>query len=143
MAEQLEGEALFDFLCAGHRTAKIACVKKDGSPIVSPVWFIVDHQQLVFTTMNNSLKYKLMTRDPRVSVCVENDQYPYGFATLQGSVHIKKLPVEELLHWTTLIAERYVPDDLAAEYGKRNAVEEEVLVRMTIEKSLAFEGIAN
>jgi PPOX class probable F420-dependent enzyme len=143
MADKLEADALYSFLGMGCRTAKIACVKKDGSPVVSPVWFILDNNELVFTTMNTSLKYRLIHRDPRVSICVESDSYPYGFATIQGVATLHELQMEDLLEWTTQIASRYVPLDLASQFGKRNAVDGEVLVRVTIVKSFAFSGIAN
>jgi PPOX class probable F420-dependent enzyme len=143
MANRLEADALHSFLEMGCRTAKIACVRKDGSPVVSPVWFILDNGELVFTTMITSLKYKLIHRDPRVSICVENDSYPYGFATIQGVATLHELPIDELLKWTTQIASRYVPQDLAAQFGRRNAVDGEILVRATIAKSFAFDGIAD
>ena len=142
MSKKLKTEELYSFLGMGCRTAKIACVKKDGSPVVSPVWFILDGNELVFTTMNTSLKYKLISRDPRVSICVENDSYPYGFATIQGIATVQELPLGDLLIWTTKIASRYVPENLASQFGKRNAVDGEILVRVNIREFFAFEGIA-
>jgi hypothetical protein len=38
-----------EFLAAGTRTAKVATVRKDGSPHVTPVWFVLDGNDLVFT----------------------------------------------------------------------------------------------
>ena len=93
--------------------------------------------------MNTSLKYRLIRRDPRVSICVENDSYPYGFATIQGIATLHELPLDDLLKWTTQIASRYVPQDIASQFGRRNAVDGEILVRVTIAKSFAFEGIAD
>ncbi|MEH6592669.1 MAG: PPOX class F420-dependent oxidoreductase [Halioglobus sp.] len=143
MATKLEAEELYSFLEMGCRTAKIACVKKDGSPIVSPVWFVLDEGELVFTTMNTSLKYKLIQRDSRVSVCVESDSYPYGFATIQGIATVHELHRDDLLGWTMKIAARYVPQELVSQFGRRNAVEGEVLIRVKIAKSFAFTGIAD
>lgn len=143
MANKIEADALYSFLGRGSRTAKIACVKKDGSPVVSPVWFILDNNELVFTTMNTSLKYRLIQRDPRVSICVEDDSYPYGFATLQGLATLHELHRDDLLKWTTQIASRYVPQDQASKFGRRNAVDGEILVRTTISQSFAYEGIAD
>ena len=143
MATKLEADELRVFLEEGCRTAKIACVRKDGSPTVSPVWFMLDNDDLVFTTMNTSLKFRLLQRDPRVSVCVESDSYPYGFATLQGTATLHELTKEDLLKWTTLIATRYVPEELVAQFGRRNAVEGEVLVRVEIATSFAFSGVAD
>jgi PPOX class probable F420-dependent enzyme len=143
MAKKLKTEELYAFLGMGCRTAKIACVKRDGSPVVSPVWFILDGNELVFTTMNTSLKYKLISKDPRVSICVENDSYPYGFATIQGIATVQELPLGDLLIWTTKIASRYVPENLVSQFGKRNAIDGEMLIRVSIREYFAFEGIAD
>ena len=143
MAEKMEGAVLNEFLMAGTRTAKIAGVKSDASPIVSPVWFIMDAGDILFTTMCTSLKYKIIQRDPRVSICVDEEVYPYGFAVLQGVASIHKLSVDELLPWTTEIAARYVPEQLARQFGERNAVEGEVLIRVSPDRVFAFSGIAD
>ena len=76
-------------------------------------------------------------------MCVENDSYPYGFATIKGQARAHKLPLSDLKEWTTRIASRYVPRDLAAQFGKRNAVEGEMFIRVEIVDFFAFEGIAD
>jgi nitroimidazol reductase NimA-like FMN-containing flavoprotein (pyridoxamine 5'-phosphate oxidase superfamily) len=43
MAEMSKGE-LNSFLRKGTFTAKLATVKKDGSPHVVPVWFVLDDE---------------------------------------------------------------------------------------------------
>lgn len=143
MAEKLEGAALTRFLMSGTRTAKIAGTRKDGSPSVSPVWFIMDGDDFIFTTMCNSLKHNIIQRDPRVSVCVDEEVYPYGFAVTQGIASIHNLSVGELLAWTTQIAARYVPEALVDQFGQRNAVEEERLIRVKPVKHFAYTGIAD
>ena len=48
-----------------------------------------------------------------------------------------------MLDWTTRIARRYMGADLAEAYGKRNAVEGELLVRVTPTRVIARKGIAD
>jgi len=143
MAESLQDAELSEFLMKGTRTAKIAGVKTDGSPVVSPVWFTVDDGDIIFTTMNTTLKYKTIRRDPRVSICVDDEAFPYGFAVIQGVANISELSIPELLLWTTKIAGRYVPEHLCKKFGERNAVEGEVLVRVKPSKIFAFQGVAD
>ena len=38
------------FLSRGTRTAKVATSLPDGQPHVMPVWFVLDGEELVFTT---------------------------------------------------------------------------------------------
>ena len=143
MARPLEGDALREFLSAGTRTAKVAVTRKDGSPVISPIWFTMDGDDLLFTTMNTSLKYKALKRDPRISLCVDEEVFPYAFAILRGRAAIEELPVEALLPWATRIAARYVPAERAEEFGRRNADPAEVLVRVKPETVFAFTGIAD
>ena len=44
----------------------------DGRPLVAPVWFVVDGDQLVFTTGRDTSKGRALARDPlRVSTAAE------------------------------------------------------------------------
>jgi hypothetical protein len=51
--------------------------------------------------------------------------------------------VEELLPWTTRIAKRYMGAEQAGAYGRRNAEEGELLVRVPLSKVTARKGIAD
>jgi hypothetical protein len=48
-----------------------------------------------------------------------------------------------LLVWATRIAARYMGEDQAEAYGRRNAVPEEMLVRVTPTKVVARAGITD
>ena len=143
MAKPLEGEALKAFLSHGNRTAKVAIARKDGSCTVSPVWFVMDGDDLVFNTMSTSLKGRVLRRDPRIALCVEDGEFPYGFASIEGEAVLEQLAPEELLPWATKIAARYVPAEQAEAFGRRNAVDGELLVRVRPKKVFAFSGVAD
>ena len=143
MAEPITGDALWEFLAAGTRTAKLAYSRLDGGALVAPVWFVVDEEELVFTTMTTTARYRALCRDPLVGICVDDENYPYGFASLQGQASWQALSPDELLPWTTRIARRYVGDEKAEQFGQRNAVEGEVLVRVQVLKSFAYSGVAD
>ena len=49
----------------------------------------------------------------------------------------------EVRRWATLIGGRYMGDDRAVEYGGRNGVPGELLVRVTPTKVIAAHGIAD
>ena len=96
------------FLLEGTRTAKLSVVRKDGSPFVTPVWFLLDDDgAVVFETERRSVKGRAIARDPRVSLCVEDDRPPFGFVRLDGVAEISE-GNPELLGWTTRIAARYM-----------------------------------
>ena len=126
----LDAEQIEVFLMEGTRTAKVAVVRKDGSPLVTPVWFLVDGDRaIVFTTGKRSVKGHALERDPRVSICVEDDEPPFGFVRVDGVVELSEDPAELRLV-ATRIAERYMGAERAQEFGERNSVPGEILVRV-------------
>ena len=129
MAHQMDGDELDRFLIAGTRTGKLATMRADGSPHVAPIWFILDRDDLVFMTGSDTVKGKAILRDPRVALLVDDERPPFAFATIEGTVSISR-DLDEMLPLSIAIARRYVGDELAEQYGRRNAVEGELLLRL-------------
>jgi PPOX class probable F420-dependent enzyme len=120
-----------DFISVGSRTGKLATASASGRPHVAPVWFVVDGDDLVFTTSEETVKGRNLRTNPYAAVTVDVSEYPYSFAVVRGSVTVE-MQAPDLLAWTTRIAERYVPARLAPDFGKRNAVDGEALCRLHI-----------
>jgi PPOX class probable F420-dependent enzyme len=124
------------------RTAKLAVVRADGSPHVAPVWVDLDGDEIVFMTSADTLKGKAILRDPRVSLCFDDERPPFSFVTVAGTVTTSTDP-DELLHWATRIGGRYMGAGRADEYGRRNAVAPEMVVRVTPTKVVAKVNVAD
>jgi PPOX class probable F420-dependent enzyme len=132
-----------EFLLHGTRTAKVATVRSNGCPHVAPVWFVLDGEEIVFTTAANSVKGKNLSRDPHVMISVDDENPPFAFVLVDSKAEIMELTPPELLPWTTRIASRYVPSGQGDAYGKRNAVEGELLVRVPLTKVIGEAGVAD
>ena len=141
MAHPMSGEELDRFLSAGTRTGKLATTRADGSPHVAPVWFILDGEDLVFMTGADTAKGRAMLRDPRVALSVDDERPPYSFAIIEGLVTISR-DLDEMLPMSIAIARRYVGDAQSEAYGRRNAVEGELLLRLSRHKVTAVADIA-
>ncbi len=118
------------------RTAKLGIVRADGSAHVAPVWVDLDGDDLVFMTSADTIKGKALLRDPRVSLCFDDEVPPFAFVTLSGTVEMSTDPAELLL-WGTRIGGRYMGPDKAEFYGRRNAVPPEMVVRVHVTKVVA------
>ena len=129
------------FLRAGARTAAVATTRADGSPHVVPVWFIVDGDALAFTCAGASVKARNLARDPRIAMSVDDEAFPYAFATVSGRAEIVERP-DDFLAWTTRIAHRYVGAARADEYGRRDAELDDWLVRVPMQRVFAQAEIA-
>jgi PPOX class probable F420-dependent enzyme len=128
------------FLAEGTRTGKLAVVRKDGSPHVVPVWFVLDGDDLVFTTNASTIKGKALRRDGRAAICVDMERSPYAYVLVAGEVEIST-DLDEMLGWATRIAARYEGEENAEEFGRRNAVEGELLVRLRPERIVAVDYV--
>ena len=82
-------EEIEAFLMSGTRTGKVSTVRKDGRPHLAPIWFVLDsnkdnNNSIIFTTGNESVKGKNMLRDPRVSLCVDDQTPPFSLVVIEG-----------------------------------------------------------
>jgi PPOX class probable F420-dependent enzyme len=136
---------LREFLCAGTRTAKLAFTAADGRPLVAPVWFVVegpdDAPELLFNTGRRTAKGRAIQRDPRLAVCVDSEHPPYGFVQVQGMATWTE-DTAELIRTATAIGARYMGPDRAEDFGRRNAVPGELLVRLRPTRIVAELDIA-
>jgi PPOX class probable F420-dependent enzyme len=130
------------FLSYKTRTGKLAVVRKDGRPLVTPIWFVLDGDDVVFMTLESSGKGLAVRRDGRVAMVVDEEAPPYSFVLVEGTVSISEDPAE-LLHWATVIGGRYMGADRADEYGKRNAVPGELLVRIHPTRIVAMADVSD
>jgi len=129
------------FLMHGTRTGKLATIRADGRPHVVPIWFVLDGDDIILTTGATSVKARNMRRDPRVSLAVDDQQPPYSFVMVEGAATLTEV-APDLLAWATRIGGRYMGADRAQEYGRRNGVPGELLVRITPTRFTAEADIA-
>ncbi|HEX2132613.1 MAG TPA: PPOX class F420-dependent oxidoreductase [Actinophytocola sp.] len=130
----------------GTRTGKLATVRANGAPHVAPVWFLVDEtadgDHVVFTTGADTVKGRSLRRDPRFALCVDREEPPYSFLVLHAEAEVSE-DLADMLVWATRLGVRYMGHERAEEYGRRNAVPGELLVRGRITKVVAQAEIAD
>jgi PPOX class probable F420-dependent enzyme len=113
----------------------------DGRPHITPIWFTLDGDDIIFTTWHTSVKGKSLRRDPRAALLVDDEHPPFAYVLVEGHVTITENP-NDLRHWATRVAARYMGEEQAESYGERNGVAGELLVRLTPEKVIAEMHIA-
>ena len=131
------------FVTHGTRTAALATTRRDGRPHAAPIWFVLDDDgTVVFTTAADSVKGRTLRRDPRVSLCVDDETPPFAFVLIEGTATVSA-DLDEMLGWATRIGGRYMGADRAEAFGRRNAVEGELLARLIPERVVARRDIAD
>ena len=100
------------FLLSGTRTGKLATVRADGRPHIAPIWFVLDGETIVFNTGHNTVKGRNIRRDARICLCVDDENPPFAYVQIEGTATVSEEP-QELLHWATRIAARYMGENQA------------------------------
>jgi PPOX class probable F420-dependent enzyme len=132
---------IVEFLNHGTRTGTLAWTAADGRPLAPPLWFLVEDGTLVFTTQRSNAKGRALARDPRVVLVVDVPEPPYAFVQVQGVAETSEDPAE-LVRTATALGGRYMGADRAEEFGRRNGVPGELLVRVRPTKVLAQLDVA-
>jgi len=130
MARDMTPEEYRAFMTEGTRTGKIATVRPDGRPHVAPVWFVLDGDDLLFTTWHTTVKAVNLRHNPHIAVSVDDQAPPFSFVLVEGEAEISDAAPDELLKWATAIGARYMGADQAESFGKRNGVPGELLIRV-------------
>ncbi|MFF4486392.1 PPOX class F420-dependent oxidoreductase [Streptomyces sp. NPDC001544] len=141
MAQKMTDEEWREFVSAGTRTGKLSTVRADGAPHLAPIWFLLDGDEVVFNTGKETVKGRNLARDGQVALCVDDDRPPFHFVVLNGRARLSE-DLGEVRHWATRIAARYMGEERAEEFGARNGVPGELLVRVSIEHVVALKAIA-
>lgn len=131
------------FMLDTVRTGKLATVREDGRPHVVPIWYHMDGDSLIFMTGEDTVKGKNIKRDPRVAISVDEENPPFAFVLFEGEAEILNPTPDELLMWSTKIGGRYMGEDRAEEFGKRNAVDGELLIRVIPTKVIARGSVSD
>lgn len=63
-----------EFLLAKLRWAVLGTINEDGSVQQSVMWFDLDRDSILMNTKAGRVKDRNMRRDPRVSICVEDEE---------------------------------------------------------------------
>jgi PPOX class probable F420-dependent enzyme len=91
------------FLLGEIKTGKLATVRADGRPHLVPVWYHLDGDTIVFNTGSKTVKAVNMRRDPRVCLCIDDEQPPFAYIRLEGVATLSD-DLEEVkhAHWWAL-----------------------------------------
>jgi PPOX class probable F420-dependent enzyme len=127
----MEHEQAREFIRANHR-AILATRRQEGGIQMSPVLAGVDGEgRVIISTRETAFKTRLLRRDPRVSLCVQNDTFFGAWIQIDGTTEVLSLPeaLEPLVdYYRRTNGEHPDWDDYRAAMSR----EQRVLVRITI-----------
>ena len=125
------------------RPGVLATVRADGRPHAAPVWIDRDEDgSIVSTTGAATVKGRNLRRTGRAAICVDDDRPPFSFVTIEGPVQLEE-DLEQVRVWAARLGGRYMGADRAEEYGNRNGIPGEMLVRLHPERISSAFDLAN
>ena len=99
--------ARLEKLLAPPRIAVAATIYRSGVPHLTPNWFVYEGGRIAISTTKERVKYRNLSRDPRMSACVYSELSAADYVTVSGPVSISD--DESIWPVTRRIIERYVP----------------------------------
>jgi len=121
----------------GRHVCILATIGPGGEPVLTPVWYLYRDDHILIRTGVESIKALNVARDPRVTLCVQDERPPYASITIHGTATIEK--AEDGLG--EVISRHYLGAVGGAAYMRmaRDAVEqsEEVTLVVTPERVLS------
>ena len=113
---------------------RIACVRADHSPLVTPVWFIHKDAAIYFTPRAESEWFGCLKADARVALCIDEENLPYRKIIVEDRAKmVHNLGEDDL--WRNLyteMAERYIDQEFARAYVDNTIDQERALFSVPV-----------
>ena len=113
---------------------RIACVRADHSPLVTPVWFIHKDAAIYFTPRAESEWFGCLKADARVALCIDEENLPYRKIIVEDRAKmVHNLGEDDL--WRDLyteMAERYIDQEFARAYVDNTIDQERALFSVPV-----------
>ena len=138
----LNPEEIVEFL-AGPVVARIATVKSNGKPYITPVWQEWDGEALWFIPREKSAMVSHMKANPNVALSCALDGAPYTRLQIEGQVEIVAGPAVMEGEWLEMgrrMATRYL-GERGPEYLEPSVPRPRYWVKVVPEKLTSWEGI--
>jgi len=92
----------------GRHVGVLTTINGDGTPLQTPIWYLYRHGLIYTHTGEASAKVHNIWRDPRVSLCVQDERAPYQGVTVRGTATIEpegpELMTEMARHYLGAVA---------------------------------------
>jgi PPOX class probable F420-dependent enzyme len=116
-----------------HRTCIFGYARRSDGPAMTVVYYVMDGDDILVSTMEARGKAKAVDRDPHVSLCVLDEQWPPTYLQVYGTAVIERDPEQSadmLRRVIELMAGEPVPDERRPQIAEMARVEKRVVIRV-------------
>ena len=116
----------------------ITTIREDGTPHVTPVWHLVDGDEVVVAVARETVKARNVQANPQVALCVAADQRPQPWALINGTARLSEERVEEIVR---AVSYHYLGEEEGGPYVEDILqMLDFVILRITPDRIIAFDG---
>ncbi|MCH8814055.1 MAG: PPOX class F420-dependent oxidoreductase [Chloroflexi bacterium] len=73
----------------GRHVCVLSTIGPDGKPVLTPIWYLYRNGQILMRTGSQAIKTLNISRDPRITICVQDERPPYKSVTISGTASIE------------------------------------------------------
>lgn len=117
-----------------HRTCIFGYNRREHGPAMTVVYYVMDGDDMLISTMAGRAKAKAVQRTPNVSICVLNEEWPLSYLQVYGKAVLETdfgQAVDVLRQVVDLMAGEPMPDSKLPEIERMVRDEKRVVVRVT------------
>ena len=117
-----------------HWTCVFGYGRRQHGPAMTIVYYVVDGDDILVSTMAGRGKAKAVARDPRVSLCVLDEKWPMTYLQVYGTAALetdKEQAADLLRRVIELMAGEPVPAERREQIAKLAQEEQRVVIRVT------------
>ena len=116
-----------------HRTCVFGYSRREHGPAMTVVYYVMDGDDLLISTMAARGKPRAVERDGRVSLCILDEQWPLGYLQVYGTAVVdrdRELAADVLTRVIGLMAGEEVPESRHPQIKKMADEENQVVIRV-------------
>jgi PPOX class probable F420-dependent enzyme len=117
-----------------HRTCVFGYSRKADGPAMTVVYYVMDGDDILVSTMAPRAKAKAVSRNPKVSLCVLDENWPVTYLQVYGTAVLEsdeEQGADMLRRVIELMAGQPVPDERREQIAKLAREEQRVVIRVT------------
>jgi PPOX class probable F420-dependent enzyme len=116
-----------------HRTAILGYGRKEHGPAMSIVYYVMEDEEILISTMAARAKAKAVARSPKVSLCVLDEQWPPSYLQVYCDATVGTdfdLVVDVMMRIAGVMAGNQMPDDVRPMVEAGARAEHRVVLRL-------------
>ncbi len=116
-----------------HRVAVFGYARRDHGPAMTVVYYVMDGDDVLVSTMAARAKAKAVARDPRVSLCILDEHWPPSYLLVYGRARIEtdfEAVVDLRMRIAGLMAGSPMPASHRPHVAETSRAEQRVIVRI-------------